>query len=259
MTEYLKRKKSLRMYLERKFQNSKSIEKDYRDTIRVTKSWLLNEIGTVEKHIDSFMDNTLFNDVAYADSVANDEKVVEASEKWQLYLPYHTTLYVLCRFLKPDIVVETGVERGSSTYVILKAMDKNGKGVLHSVELCKEISLPKNVKIPLAMMLENEDGLKKRWVLYIGNSLEVLPELKFDGKIDLFVSGSDHSFNVQSFELGWGKSNTREGGVIVCDRSDYNNYRALNEVFPLSSISKNVITLPEKSVKSPLKFTVVRL
>lgn len=43
-------------------------------------------------------------------------------------------LYALARETKPDIVVETGVASGVSSYAILQAMEDNGKGLLYSVE-----------------------------------------------------------------------------------------------------------------------------
>jgi len=176
-------------------------------------------------------------------------------------VPYHYFLYFLTRFLKPKIVIETGVERGSSTYMILKAMEKNNSGLLHSIELCKEVSFSNKVKVPMALMLENEDSLKKRWILHTGNSLEVLPVLVESGKsqnrsADIFVSGSDHSFSIQYQELVYAKNIVKSGGIVVCDRPDYSNHKALNEVFPVDNYIRYI--LPEKSVNSPLEFAVIR-
>ncbi len=263
MMEYLKGKKSISSFLKHKFQNDKSIREDYYDTIKVTKDWLDWRIDDIESNC--LPDNPLFNDaINYAKTASESRVVIEISNRYQLYLPYHSFLYFLCRVVKPEIVIETGVERGSSTYMILKAMEKNGKGSLHSVELCKEISLPKDVKVPLALMLEGEDKLKKGWVLHTGNSLDVLPKLRLeefglDKKIDVFVHGSDHSFEVQRSELIWACGFVREGGFVVVDRPDMNNFNALEQVFPPQRFLKHTFTLPEKSVKRPLKFSVVQL
>jgi len=43
--------------------------------------------------------------------------------------------YMLCRLLRPEIVMETGVAYGVTSSLILKALEVNGKGVLHSIDL----------------------------------------------------------------------------------------------------------------------------
>jgi predicted O-methyltransferase YrrM len=43
--------------------------------------------------------------------------------------------YAMCRLLRPKIAVETGVGYGWTTIFILLALEKNGVGHLHSVEL----------------------------------------------------------------------------------------------------------------------------
>lgn len=229
--------------------------------INVTKSWLGLEAGSIESLINTIQKPSLESAAEYTKDLANVKLIIKASEYKQLYLPYHSFLYFLCRVLKLETVVETGVERGSSTYMILKAMEKNGKGVLHSVELCKEINLPKNVVVPLALMLEGEDELKKRWVLHYGNSLKVIPELikeiGLDKEIDLFVHGSDHSYEVQSIELDYARVWVKGGSYVVVDRNDYSDNQALDKIFPEANFQRWV--LPEKSVKSPLKFAVVQL
>lgn len=44
-------------------------------------------------------------------------------------------LYAICRIMKPDIVVETGVAQGVSTAFILKALSANNAGGLFSIDL----------------------------------------------------------------------------------------------------------------------------
>jgi len=43
--------------------------------------------------------------------------------------------YLVCRALRPEVVVETGVGYGVSSAFILKALEQNGGGILHSVDL----------------------------------------------------------------------------------------------------------------------------
>ena len=46
-----------------------------------------------------------------------------------------TTLYALCRKLKPDVVVETGVASGVSSSYILCALHENEHGQLYSIDV----------------------------------------------------------------------------------------------------------------------------
>jgi hypothetical protein len=43
-------------------------------------------------------------------------------------------LYALCRLIRPRIVVETGVAAGVSSAFILKALNDNSYGILHSID-----------------------------------------------------------------------------------------------------------------------------
>src|SRR5207245_2447859 len=50
-------------------------------------------------------------------------------------LIYDIVMYMLVLLMQPRIVVETGVEHGVSSWIVLLAMERNGKGALHSIDL----------------------------------------------------------------------------------------------------------------------------
>ena len=50
--------------------------------------------------------------------------------------------YAAIRSLRPEVVVETGVANGVSTAYLLLALDQNGKGILHSIEIGDPAYLP---------------------------------------------------------------------------------------------------------------------
>ena len=69
--------------------------------------------------------------------------VMDAPEDVSIYDAHVTTcvkLYSLIRKRTPETLVETGVFNGVSTLSILLALDRNGTGVLHSVDNSKELS-----------------------------------------------------------------------------------------------------------------------
>jgi len=221
----------------------------------MTRNALLDKIFEVESFIDELDYQTL---PLYARKIAED-----VNPSLSLFLPYHISLYVLCRISKPTLVVETGVERGSSTYVILKALQTNGNGRLVSVELRENVPLGRTTTLPLALVVRegerNKDISLDNWTLRLGNSLEALPKLKdeYCGKVNIFVHGSDHGYEVQKAELAIAEGLVPKNGIVIVDRPDYNNFKAVNEMFS-DNTKYAVTTLPEKSIHSSLAFSIVK-
>jgi hypothetical protein len=94
-------------------------------------------------------------------------------------------------------VVETGVAYGVTTSFLLAALDANGSGVLHSVDLP-----------PLAPRADEYVGsliperLRGRWRLHRGATRRVLPKLLPSlGPIDIFLHDSLHTYASLSREL----------------------------------------------------------
>ena len=117
-------------------------------------------------------------------------------------------LYVICRALKPEIVVETGVASGLSSSMFLLAMKQTKKGHLYSIDLPPTEEL--NEKIEQSTLLpENEssgwlipDNLKNIWTLNLGNSKKILPKILTNlKKCDIFLHDSDHSYEYMKWEF----------------------------------------------------------
>lgn len=121
--------------------------------------------------------------------------------------------YVTCRMLKPEVVVETGVAYGVTSSFLLEALDANGKGVLHSVDLP-----------PLGPQVEDYVGvlvhekLRSRWTLHRGTTRRVLPGLLDTlGEVDLFVHDSLHTYRNIRFELDEVRSHLAHRAVVLAD------------------------------------------
>jgi hypothetical protein len=141
-----------------------------------------------------------------------------------------TDLYVLIRTRKPNVVVETGVCNGASTFAILVALERNGVGELRSIDY------PFSSDVPMARRREETfpgmgqaevpsdkepgwlvpDRLRDRWTFYQGKSQELLPQVVGEYPPDLFVHDSEHSHPCMMFELetAW---HAMDSGLIVCD------------------------------------------
>jgi predicted O-methyltransferase YrrM len=121
--------------------------------------------------------------------------------------------YLLCRVRKPQAVVETGVANGVTSAFILQALEVNGAGELHSIDLP-----------PLAVYGGSEVGslipqdLRHRWRLNLGSSRRLLPPLvKRLGKVDLFVHDSLHSYHNVKRELRVVSRRLSPEGIVVVD------------------------------------------
>jgi predicted O-methyltransferase YrrM len=146
-------------------------------------------------------------------------------------------LYSVLRKLQPEVAVETGVANGFSTAFSLLALQQNGKGRLHSIDLPREVGQDYEpgaffegegrAGIPSG----SEPGwlippeLKERWTLVLGRTQEELPPLLDRlGTIDSFMHDSEHSFECMWFEFNEAWPHLRDGGLLVSD--DVNSTQA---------------------------------
>lgn len=128
-------------------------------------------------------------------------------------------VYEVARAARPDTIVETGVATGVTSAHLLAALEDNGHGVLHSVDLP-----PSDMVAAGHVGAAIPSDLRHRWVYHLGASRRVLPKLldNVQGGL-MFVHDSDHSYHNMSWEIrtAWGAMGS--GGVIVCDDVHMNN------------------------------------
>ena len=141
-------------------------------------------------------------------------------------------LYVLCRTLKPTVVIETGVASGVSSSFILRAMEKNDHGKLFSIDVpwhtVKQNWQNHSTDIELTEQpIETRSGwiipdyLRDRWELTIGKSSEKLPLiLKQVGQVDVFFHDSEHSYENMFWEFQTIWPSLRKGGVMMAHNID---------------------------------------
>jgi predicted O-methyltransferase YrrM len=126
--------------------------------------------------------------------------------------------YLMCRILEPTVVVETGVAYGVSSAFVLKALEENGRGVLHSVDLP-----PLRPEYERFWAAAVDGALKDRWVVHRGASARILPRLLEELEtVDLFVHDSLHTYRNmrREFETIW--PYLRVGGALVADDIERN-------------------------------------
>jgi hypothetical protein len=122
--------------------------------------------------------------------------------------------YALCRALRPETVLETGVAYGVSSSFITKALALNGGGHLHSVD--RPPTRP-GVEDYVGALVPDE--LRARWTLHRGSSRRMLPSLlpRLEG-LSLFIHDSQHTYRNISWELRTVTPHlTRPAAVLVDD------------------------------------------
>jgi len=119
--------------------------------------------------------------------------------------------YALTRYLKPTVVLETGVAYGITSTIVLLAMERNNRGRLISIDL-PPLSDLSGVYIGLGI----PEHLRKNWILHIGSNRQLLPKVvKNTENIGLFISDSANVYTIQrrEFEDAWGSLSSN--GVMV--------------------------------------------
>ncbi len=105
--------------------------------------------------------------------------------------------YLLCKLIRPRVVVETGVAYGVTTAYILRALSENRQGILHSIDLPP---LAENGDDFVGYLVPLE--LRERWCLHRGVARRILPALLDElGQVDLFCHDSLHTYWNMRFEF----------------------------------------------------------
>lgn len=151
---------------------------------------------------------------------------------------YVEVCYALVRLLRPETVLETGVAMGYSSAVLLHALDANGSGRLHSVDLPPlgaDAGARPGTLVP--------DVLRAGWDLRIGPDATEVPKLLAElGTVDLFVYDSDKTYEgmTATWERVWPR--LRPGAAAMFD--DVNGNDAFLHFAERHGLEPIVITRP---------------
>jgi hypothetical protein len=170
-------------------------------------------LGCSEAEVDDAF-KELEQDRAFVDALAKQYGRVRPDSPIPFSIGRFRVWYAIVRRFKPDVVVETGVHDGLSSTLILRAMARNDRGRLISIDL-PSIDLPIGVDGPGWLV---PDYLKSRWCLSIGDARQLLPVLaKRYAPIDIFIHDSDHTAEFQEFEYRTVKPLLSESGLLLTD------------------------------------------
>lgn len=159
-------------------------------------------------------------------------KFVEKRQRRALGVSWNEVLYMLVRFARPEMVLETGVFDGASSAITLQALEDNQKGSLVSIDLpargiingstdrMTDTTLPPG-QAPGWVI---PDYLRHRFQLHQGDSKELLPKLLAQHpRIDIFFHDSLHTLEHQYFEYTTAWPHIAEGGLLMSDDIFFNS------------------------------------
>ena len=138
-----------------------------------------------------------------------DECALAFPKRWTIERGTSLLLYLLVRLRRPKLVLETGVADGHSSAVLLRALARNGAGVLHSADVRADVG----VVIP--------DSERAGWMLH--QLHPAAPEASFRelvtavAPIDLFFHDSHHSYLAQRYEYETVLPAIAPGGLLASD------------------------------------------
>lgn len=126
---------------------------------------------------------------------------------------YHTILMLLDAD-RPNVIVETGTNVGSSAIIIAQAIiDSRREGLLHTIELEPELHEEANRRFELA-------GVSTVIESHCGDSLAVLPEILADvDELAVAFLDGNHLYEhvLREFDLVVGR--LRPGGAVILDNT----------------------------------------
>lgn len=128
----------------------------------------------------------------------------------------HLGLATWCavRHLKPAVVIETGVARGITSWIILEALRRNDHGHLWSVDLPR-------VAWAFDVGGDVPTDLRQRWTFLRGSSKRLLDRVIEDAPaVDLFIHDSLHTDENVRFELETVWPALVDGGLVIVDDID---------------------------------------
>lgn len=131
-------------------------------------------------------------------------------DEYQIEEATATFLYAAVRITRPETVLETGVADGFSSASMLAAMEANGSGELHSIDVASDVGV----------LIAD----RSRWHLHVvadGAPDACAAVIRSVPGIDLFLHDGNHELEYQraEYDAAWAK--LRPGGHLMSDDIDW--------------------------------------
>jgi predicted O-methyltransferase YrrM len=174
----------------------------------------------------------LETDFEFADQLKEKGKKLKRRYELIFPIPYARRIvwYALVRIFKPNVVVESGTEKGLGSLIINRALEKNGIGQLHTLD----------IDIYAGSLFDDQD--KEKINLVIGDSIESIGLIS---EIDFFIQDSNHSMVHEILELKALEKKLCKNSIVISD-----NAHDSNALFEWSKkMERNYLFINEQSKK----------
>ena len=200
---------------------------------------LRNETNNLQNHVHDFFNKLKF------------ETYPSKKKPYPLEYTLHNQsglfLYILCKIIKPNIVLETGVAYGLSSMYILQALFENKKGTLYSID---SVFSPWQSKEMIGSAIPLH--LRENWKLIFGSSSEKLKDtLNTLGSLDIFFHDSLHTYKNMQFEFKTAWPLLNKNGFLVSDDISGNN--AFHDFYSKMNLESFILPQNEKSFLGIIK------
>ncbi len=157
--------------------------------------------------------------------------LAKSGRTYYAQFPAPLDLYAITRILRPRDVVESGVSSGLSSAHILAALERNGGGVLHSIDLPQLQKAERRTKGELSWSIPRGRNsgwavparLRRGWDLRNGRSEDLLPGLLEElSSVDLYCHDSPWTAAHLTFEFETIRPKLRSGSIVVADNTSVN-------------------------------------
>jgi predicted O-methyltransferase YrrM len=193
----------------------------FREVLHADERFLSAVTGRSVSELRAFLDEPL----ATPEFFTNIQAAAKATRNVNdfgadLYAKKVLLQYAAIRAFRPETVVETGVANGVSSSYVLLALEKNGQGKLHSIDIGAASHLPEGKAIGWIV----PQFLRHRWQLRIGDAKVLLPELlAILGTIDVFIHESLHVYDHMLWEFRTAYPHLNPGGLLFSDDALWND------------------------------------
>ena len=193
----------------------------------------------VQNHIDNFFDK--LKNETYPSKKKPYPLEYTLDNKSGLFL------YILCKIIKPEKIVETGVAYGLSSMYILQALFENKKGTLYSID---SVFTPWQSKEMIGSAIPSH--LRQNWKLVFGSSSKKLKEtLSTLDSLNIFFHDSLHTNKNMTFEFETVWPFVTKNGFLISDDISGNN--AFHDFYSKMNLEPFILPQNEKSFLGILK------
>lgn len=181
-------------------------EKNYNELYKLLESIFQIDYNSIKEY--SF---ELLNDLEFKKFIENEISNSPFKKFSDVEIKYGRRIgwYIICRIIKPKIIIETGVDKGLGSLILSKALIENKKDGYDGKYFGTDIN-------PNAGFLYQGEYSKVGEILY-GDSITSLQNFKND--IDLFINDSDHSAVYEKNEYKTILDKLSKKSVILGDNS----------------------------------------